>query len=327
MCLIINKPKNIDFPEEWLDNSFERNRDGWGVMWPFNNQVFIRKGFKLQELKDILEKLPSTMHIAIHMRAATHGEKDLINCHPIRVTKHIWAMHNGIISVPTPNKKWSDTKHFIEYGIKPILTMYPDLWGTEQLKDTIKQFAGGGNKLLLMHDNGSIMIINETAGSWKEKCWLSNTYSIEGRSKPNQRGSYEGGCYYGGGYEGSVNYYRNHGSVSNETKTSQTLARKWCNACKTSIECGKEEWSNVPGVGWICPHCYQKIEQELETGEVFSIEDLKLLTYQEIMEICENSPETIALSLIGKEDKKNEDRKSEPKLLSPAPESVGTTVN
>jgi len=35
----------------------------------------------------------------IHYRMKTHGDIDMDNCHPSRVTDDIWMAHNGILSM------------------------------------------------------------------------------------------------------------------------------------------------------------------------------------------------------------------------------------
>jgi len=312
MCLIINKPKGAEINEDWITNSFTCNKDGWGVMWSNGKKVIVEKGFKLEPLKDCLKKLDRSLHIAVHMRSATSGEKDLENCHPIKAG-NVWVMHNGIIQIPQKLKKWSDTKHFSEFVVKPMLSMYPGMFGSKNLIDIYEYFIGVSNKLLLMRGDGDVMIVNEKGGTWQDKCWLSNTYSITNfqRSTNNytQRPT-QGNCGRG------VTYYHGNGECYGNWSTKETdKVGQYCEACKVFITQSKDLWIKAPGLGWVCQNCWDKLEDDLPSISDISLDDLFLLDYTELSTLCEEMPETIAWIILVKGAMRNELKKEGIKLL------------
>lgn len=271
MCLIIHKPERVTIPEDWIQSSFIHNKDGWGVMYHNNGAVQVEKGFKLSALISCINR-NMDKELAIHMRAATAGKVDIENCHPVRIVNGIWMMHNGIIGMPEKHQAWSDTKHFAEYVVKPILQAYPHLFGTPFLEGMLSYFIGSGNKLLLMNEKGEVMIVNRSSGEEKEGCWLSNLYSINGWTR--------------------------HFLMEESKATSPTRVFRYCEGCKCSIELEEYEWEKISAVGYVCPTCMRQLEDDLEYMEDISLEDLKRMTYGEIKETCRVSPESIAWILL-----------------------------
>jgi hypothetical protein len=239
------------------------------------------------------------------MRAATSGEKDIVNCHPVYTTEGVWMMHNGIIRIPELNKKWSDTKHFAEFCVKPLLLTYPHLFGTEMLGGMLSYFIGSGNKLLLMNGEGKTQIVNQKEGTDKEGIWLSNVYSVEGW------GSYG---YWGaeGDYDDSLwlkrsQYRSGWNGVDSATEgttkllpTSTTVTKKdvpvfkMCGLCKVTLAQMDSDWDYVPGVGYVCMMCQAEIEKDVEAMGNLNMENLITLPYNELKDLCENEPETVA---------------------------------
>ena len=116
MCILVFKPKNIEFPtKEALQNCFENNPDGSGYAWIDHGISHIRKGFLTfndfyASLEKDMKKLIG-VDVALHFRFATHGSVIEGNCHPFPVSCNIRDLkavrldgkfkimaHNGIIS-------------------------------------------------------------------------------------------------------------------------------------------------------------------------------------------------------------------------------------
>jgi hypothetical protein len=108
----------------------------------------------------------------------THGDIDLENCHPYKVTDEIWMAHNGILSMGNPiDKTKSDTWHFIKYILRPALEANPMLIFDIDYQTYLEEMIGGSNKFAFMHSSGESVVINYDAGVEHEGAWLSNTYA------------------------------------------------------------------------------------------------------------------------------------------------------
>jgi Glutamine amidotransferases class-II len=184
MCIIIHKPKGAEFDEQLFRTALFLNPDGAGIMFAENGKVTGKKG--LFKPETVVQMWHENQHrdFAIHLRFATSGDVVKENTHPFQVLnliehgRDIWLMHNGTIStVKIEDKKRSDTYHFVENYLKPLLAINPD-----QLYDeTFQKFLGlavAGSRLLFMEGDGRVTIINKEQGKIKSGCWISNTYSI-----------------------------------------------------------------------------------------------------------------------------------------------------
>jgi hypothetical protein len=184
MCLIVAKPKGTKnaLTKEKFVRAATNNPHGIGIVYKDENGLQVKKFIdtkdKLDEIYKIIENADAYL---IHFRYATHGNKDLNNVHPFKVTDNLYVAHNGVLSkYPELNKEWSDTRNFVEGVIKP----YVEKHGEESIKspDFIKWLEdeiGSGNKMAFVDGDMNFTIANEKAGSWMDENWFSNTYSIE----------------------------------------------------------------------------------------------------------------------------------------------------
>jgi hypothetical protein len=121
---------------------------------------------------------------AFHLRMRTHGDIDLDNCHPYEVLTRsvhgidLWLMHNGILS--TGNKAdetKSDTWHYINDYLKPMLSANPDFTFTPAFAEIVGEHIGASNKFILMDNEGRQTVVNQSSGVYWAGLWLSNTYA------------------------------------------------------------------------------------------------------------------------------------------------------
>lgn len=225
MCLIIASQTGKLPTEEVLQQGWNDNSDGWGLMQSDGSNVIVNKGLRYKELEQLIEKLNGNPFV-IHYRWATHGNKNVDNCHPFRITKQLYMAHNGVINIECPNKLMSDTWHFskklIEMGLDHLAIK------DEEIAAHIKKWIGSGNKLAFLDYTGNITIVNDKAGHWEDGIWYSNTHSLYGGAASYYCGD---GSYYRGSAKGWNEYfqkryshhYRN--SMSNKldsTSTSET---------------------------------------------------------------------------------------------------------
>lgn len=177
MCIIIYKPADKKIEKSVLEGCFEVHGDGAGFMFndPETQQLNVLKGFFT--FKDFWNAYQSfeDFQCVIHFRWATHGVKDIANCHPFYVNENLAFAHNGVIhDVKEWDKNFSDTWHFNQAILKNLIREAPEIWKSKQLRFLVERFIGGGNKLVFLNNRGEYRIYNEQAGVWDDGCWYSN---------------------------------------------------------------------------------------------------------------------------------------------------------
>lgn len=216
MCVIIRKPEGIVFPDDLLENCADNNPHGWGIMYPESGRVRVVKSMDNDEFLSVYETLKD-LPLGIHFRYRTHGNQDLANAHPFQVLdkdehgQDLWVMHNGVISGLTEtDKRMSDTWHFVEAYLRPILSHAPDLIHEARFRELIDGRIGSGSKLLFLDGDGRFATVGDTKGTTVNGCWLSNSYSHNARgtraaknaAKSNPPASTQYGKSYAGVYGG-----------------------------------------------------------------------------------------------------------------------------
>ena len=102
----------------------------------------------------------------------THGNNDINNCHPFRMSDNSFLMHNGILSSFTKGLKKgeSDTGNFVRTFCNPQI----ESLGKLNLK--IFEAATKGQAMAIMHKRGRI---TRHGNSWFEHdgLWFSNSYA------------------------------------------------------------------------------------------------------------------------------------------------------
>jgi len=181
MCLIIASRDGTLPSDELLRIAQADNHHGWGIMWAERGKVRAVKGFKLSSLMRNVKALEGTPFV-LHFRWATHGNIDIANCHPFKITDDLWMAHNGILHVEMPREDRSDSWHFAQ-ELAVILQKYPWLKDAEmqsRLLQYTEWVCGSSSKIAFLRGNGEIFIANEKLGTEYEGLWLSNNYSLPG---------------------------------------------------------------------------------------------------------------------------------------------------
>lgn len=187
MCLLVTQNKNSPvLPDHWLEDFYQSNEDGVGVMFAHHGELIIKKLLpnSAQELIQFYRENIQGRDCAFHLRMRTHGDIDLLNCHPYEVLNRaehgidLWLMHNGVLATGNQSDpRYSDTWHYINDYLKPILVTNPDFAFHPSFADLIGKHIGVSNKFVLMDNEGRQTVINQDAGVYWGGLWLSNTYA------------------------------------------------------------------------------------------------------------------------------------------------------
>lgn len=179
MCILIHHKSTTQFNDDHLLDFYSKNSDGFGAIINTGSGIQIVKTLgKLEDIKKIYNEQILGHEAVIHFRMQTHGDIDMTNCHPYQVTEDIWMAHNGILSTGNAaDTTKSDTWHYIENILKPMLNRDPELIHEPAFIKLVGDHIGGSNKFGFMDSQGRVAIVNRSAGVEHLDAWLSNTYA------------------------------------------------------------------------------------------------------------------------------------------------------
>lgn len=206
MCLLVQQSASTQFSNDFILDVYNKNKDGIGVMYADSGVVKVHKYLPknaaefLRFYRDEIDGRDCIWHA----RMQTHGDIDLDNCHPYKVTDKLWMAHNGILSSGNDNDpKKSDTWHFIHNVIEPALAYDPDRLMRPEYQAFLGDLIGSSNKFGFMDAYGNAVIVNRSAGVTYQGAWLSNTYAWSAHRfgiGSNPKSSYASPKYWGSGY-------------------------------------------------------------------------------------------------------------------------------
>lgn len=272
MCMIILKPKGIDFPpEEHLIKSEVRNRDGIGIAYAKDGKVFIKKDFKDAEkcyawMKD---NLGIGHAILIHQRLGTSGLMDEGTRHPFPMTTDCELMrkenqeckiafaHNGVFFGQGMDKKYSDSMLVLQKFFGSLGNL---VFSNECVRELVLEFVGNNNKIAFLKHSGKFAIFGNSWIEHKNKCFYSNKsyeYTI-----PVQR------TLAPIGFNNSNNNHINHYSWDRKKpeglpyygKPPEGKPKKKM-SCDNCGNCKKSKWRGDRKL-YICSKCYKIMHKE-----------------------------------------------------------------
>ena len=186
MCLIITGQSTkvrstLLETKGMLSEIFTNNPDGIGVMYSTSKGLKITKVLpkSVNDVFAFVKKLPSDdREIAIHFRWTTHGDTDLLNCHPYDVvTGYVAMMHNGVLHTGNAaDTTKSDTWHFIKDYLQEAVHDAPNLVHTEGFLNLLADYIGD-NRFVFMDGDGRMSHVNYDQGIEHDGLWFSNTYA------------------------------------------------------------------------------------------------------------------------------------------------------
>jgi hypothetical protein len=188
VCLALYKPRKVKLHRHEMATAFANNPDGAGFAYydPAEEKVIIVKGyFEFREFWDAYIEITDNQKydVIMHFRWATHGTTNYDNCHPFAL-KDGALIHNGIIDLeetsyskwPASAGRWADDGAVSRSDTRIFCEDYIQNMGAKELEAARRLIEDkiGWSKLVTIHDDGTVMIFNETKGSWKNGCWYSN---------------------------------------------------------------------------------------------------------------------------------------------------------
>jgi len=179
MCILIHHPINTKFTVDQLQDFYDKNSDGFGAIVKHGDTVEVIKSIgQISEIIELYNEQVSGKEAIIHLRMKTHGDIDLNNCHPYEVIPGLYMAHNGILSTGnSKDTRMSDTWHYINDFLRPILKSNPDMIFNPGFQAMISSHIGPSNKFGFMNSSGKAVIINKTSGVTHKGVWYSNTYA------------------------------------------------------------------------------------------------------------------------------------------------------
>lgn len=188
--MLIKQAKGTSIPDKWLEDFYVHNADGFGFMYINDNGKLIVKHMigDIEKIKTAYYKEIAGKECAIHFRLATHGDVCVENIHPYEVINakmgtSLWLMHNGVLHTGNlKNTKYSDTWHYINDYLKPLISKYPNIWKDPAFINLVEEHIDQ-NRFIMLDQLGNYQIYNRHQGidyefdKGKEKFWVSNTYA------------------------------------------------------------------------------------------------------------------------------------------------------
>lgn len=172
MCIaILNTKKGGRLPKNQIQNSWDNNDMGAGLLWSKDNKLNVFKTYEYDEYLDKYNEIrddKSVGNIVLHFRIATSGYNGEHNLHPFLVNNDLGFVHNGVIK-GLGNKSFSDTYQFNDM----LKKFNHNFVSCEMTKYFISEYIGY-SKLIFLDNKDRYTIINEELGKWNSGNWYSN---------------------------------------------------------------------------------------------------------------------------------------------------------
>lgn len=189
MCVAVVVPAGVSLTEAQFRAMHASNRDSWGIGWL--NRYANSKEQKIGYLtcdknvtntddawktyqEGLLKNNRNTFPHLVHFRIRTAGKTNTPNAHPFHIIGGL-LIHNGHINGshgPQGADDYSDTYYFAK-----VFNAALPAGMTEEQKKFLGGLVGAHNKLCILHQDGTVTIINEQAGHrLPNGIWVSNAY-------------------------------------------------------------------------------------------------------------------------------------------------------
>lgn len=273
MCVIAVQPKGFKISKNYLENCWDNNGHGGGLMYAVDGKIIVKKELKSfnKFFSYIEEANKYDTSVVIHFRIATSGGINDYNIHPFKIHKNLYFCHNGILDIDVPHgSKENDTQIFNNNLMKPLPYNF---YKNNAIMNMIEYTIGSGNKFVFLDDKGDYVILNEKAGEWSEEgAWFSNTsYKRERYSTYNTYGGWQDDWYHkakpvsNSKTKTTYRYNPDEFEVEEVVGSGEGYDYSICDCCN--------EWKEVEDVqyirDWNCYMCGDcQVEMEMEDEKV-----------------------------------------------------------
>lgn len=180
MCIIVAKEKGQKLPSKnILQECFNNNSDGAGLMYVQDNKVIIDKGYMTfksfyKRIKKLQKRFNSDLTnkaLVFHFRIGTSGENDKATTHPFPISNKnedlkktyfktdLGMAHNGIIHNFVYGKDLSDTQNFVKDFISVFKELDNKFFLNERVMKLIEKEAN--SKLCFLDNKENIYYIGD----------------------------------------------------------------------------------------------------------------------------------------------------------------------
>lgn len=192
MCIVVVSPKGQDFPSvDKIQNCVRTNPDGFAMSWNEHGKVKAYKTMDAYAIIDFYKKFiakhnPKTTGLVFHARIATHGSKNIKNCH-CWISDGLSFAHNGILDVANRGDM-TDSETFFQDIFLPIYRSC----GWDGARKAINACIGY-SKFAFINGKGETWgfgnfkecdgnyYSNDSHKSWEEKYPAFKTYAYRGK--------------------------------------------------------------------------------------------------------------------------------------------------
>ena len=338
MCVIVHVKAKQTVAKNILQNCYDHNNQGWGIMWAERGKInTVKDVASFEDFYKEWKEVPRHCERAIHFRIRTGVcpiNKD--NCHPFQPAEDIGLMHNGIIQTPMIENNMSDTYNFCKYELAPLIEDWPNFMQSEEFKKLMEvSEVTGYSKLLFMNSRGSTLRIRDNLWHKHDGVYFSNAHSIQ---KSHYVSSKYTNSYGTCGYTGSSSLAAIKGRVStNDTKFSSVSGYSYADSDwdyydreypvlvgesavidETTIKCDLYSGNKTDAEG---QEYIARLEEEKEVGDevdpfpdtseelmeeeggspelYFDIEQLLAMSYEDLLDAVQDYPKSMAYTVKG----------------------------
>jgi predicted glutamine amidotransferase len=191
MCIMFVKTKDQHLEPKLIERMYDMgNRDGFGMMWveTINGVDRVKVEKSMMSWKGIMDLYEKEMHrnMAVHLRNANYGEKNLENCHPYPILDidkgdkmDLWMMHNGTIRDVQVDKKMSDSWNFATKFLPGYFRKHPNALQDKDFQYLLTAIIGP-NKLVFLDSKNRFTIVNEDLGAYHPTgVWISTKQEVK----------------------------------------------------------------------------------------------------------------------------------------------------